>query len=112
MNRPQRTHNPGNLRYVGQRESTGEDEHGMAVFPTPWSGWRALHRQIALDQSRGMTVRQFIAKYAPENENNTSVYLKFVAKEMGCDPDKPLEELSKYALAGVIARMEGYFNED
>lgn len=111
MNRPQRTNNPGNLRYVGQRESTGEDEHGMAVFPTPWSGWRALHRQIALDQSRGMTLRQFIKKYAPENENNTSAYLQFVVKNMKCEPDIPLEDLSKFALSGVIACMEGYFVE-
>ncbi len=111
MNRPQRTNNPGNLRYVGQRESTGEDEHGMAIFPTPWAGWRALHRQIALDQNRGMTVRQFIRKYAPENENNTSAYLQFVCTEMKCEADKPLEELSKYAIAGVIAAYEGYFAE-
>lgn len=112
MNRPQRTNNPGNLRYVGQRESTGEDEHGMAVFPTPWSGWRALHRQIELDQKRKLTLRQFINKYAPSNENDTNEYLMFVASQMNCQTEIQLQTLSKFALAGVIARMEGYFNED
>ena len=112
MNRPQRTNNPGNLRYVGQRHSTGQDEHGMAVFPHAWVGWVALHNQIKLDQSRGMTLKQFINKYAPSNENDTSAYLRFVAKEMRCEADTPLEDLSRYALAGVIAKMEGYFNED
>ena len=111
MNRPQRTNNPGNLRYVGQRESTGEDEHGMAVFPTPWAGWRALHRQIELDQNRGLTLRQFINKYAPSNENDTSAYLDFVAGELSEGMDVSLKCISKFALSGVIAKMEGYFEE-
>ncbi|MGB4222669.1 MAG: hypothetical protein WBJ54_02510 [Syntrophorhabdus sp.] len=108
MNRPQKTHNPGNLRYAKQTEAIGKDEWGMAIFPNDPAGWRALHAQIALDQSRGMTVRQFVAKYAPEVENNTSAYLQFVTKHMKCEPDEPLENLSRFALAGVIAVYEGY----
>lgn len=110
MNRPQDTNNPGNLRYAKQRESTGPDKHGMAIFPTPWAGWRALHKQIELDQSRGLTLRAFISKYAPPNENDTSHYLEFVSKQLGFDKDTPLTLLSKYALGGVIAAMEGYYN--
>jgi hypothetical protein len=110
MNRPQETNNPGNLRYAKQTESTGPDEHGMAIFPNPWAGWRALHRQITLDRKRGMTLAQFVAKYAPPNENNTSAYLEYVCDAMNSEPDTPLSMLSRFALAGVIASYEGYYN--
>lgn len=110
MNRPQETNNPGNLRYAGQAEASGKDKHGMAVFPNAPAGWRALHRQITLDRKRGLTLREFIAKYAPPNKNNTSAYLEFVCDAMNCDPDVSMSILSRFALAGVIAAQEGYYN--
>lgn len=109
MNRSQKNNNPGNLRYAGQKEATGKDDKGYAIFPTPQAGWRALHAQIRLDQRRGLTLEQFIAKYAPPNENNTSEYLEFVAGQSGYQKDCPLTWLSVYSLAGLIAQMEGYY---
>jgi hypothetical protein len=111
MNRAQKNNNPGNLRYARQREAIGKDDKGFAVFPDGPAGWRALHNQIKLDQKRELTLRQFIAKYAPPNENNTSEYLEFVIDHLGNDGDTPLDYLSEFALAGVIARMEGYYNK-
>ena len=112
MNRSQRNNNPGNLRYAGQTESTGKDDAGFAIFPTPMAGWRAMHRQIAKDQNRGLTLAQFINKYAPSNENNTKAYLDFMVKNLCTDKDTPLEDLSRFAVCGVIAAMEGYYNKD
>jgi hypothetical protein len=101
-----------NLRFAGQVESTGKDDKGYAIFPTPASGWRAAHAQIALDMARDLTFREFINKFAPPSENNTDAYLDFVCKEMCVSPEEKLGSVSKYALAGVMARMEGYFNRD
>jgi hypothetical protein len=111
MNRSQKNSNPGNLRYARQREAIGKDDKGFAVFPDGPAGWRALHNQIKLDQKRNLSIGQFIAKYAPPNENDTSEYLEFVLEEMGALDTTGLQAISPYALAGVIARMEGYFNK-
>lgn len=111
MNPSQRNNNPVNLRFMNQKESIGKDNSGFAVFPTGPAGWRAAFRQIILDQNRGLTVRQFIFKFAPPNENDTMEYLKFVLKELNIAGDDLLEILSPYALAGVMAKMEGYYNE-
>jgi hypothetical protein len=110
MNISQKNNNPVNLRYAGQIEATGKDDKGYAVFPTPDAGWRAAHNQIALDKARNLTLKAFITKFAPPNENDTANYLKFICGELRLGPEQFLTEVSKYALAGVLARMEGYYN--
>lgn len=111
MNKCQTNNNPLNLRFANQRESTGADDTGFAIFPNAPSGWRAAVRQITLDQGRGLTVRQFLFKFAPPSENDTMNYLKFILKELSIYGDDLLETVSPYALCGVMARMEGYFND-
>jgi hypothetical protein len=109
MNIPQSNNNPVNLRYAKQKEAIGKDEHGFAKFPDPSSGWRAAHAQIVLDTNRGLTLRQFIEKFAPSNENRTEDYLDFVAEALKVTDTTPLKSMSPLALAGVMAGMEGYY---
>lgn len=126
MNRPQRNHNPTNLRYAKQTEAAGQDEDGFAVFPSDPAGWRAGKAQVDLDQQRGLTIGQFIRKFAPPSENDTEDYLNFVLSHLVIDPKyiKPLEGggftldentplalLSDYALVGMMAQREGYFSK-
>jgi hypothetical protein len=119
MNIPQTCNNPVNLMLS---KSVGEcvDIHkmnpktgvGYCVFETPMAGWRAAHRQIETDQKRRLTLKQFIFKFAPPNENDTNEYLQFMCEEFKVDPDYPLSALSKFAVAGVMAQMEGYYNKE
>jgi hypothetical protein len=120
MNIPQSCNNPVNImlkkapigeavQLYGCNDKTGL---GYAVFASPFAGWRAAHRQIEADQARELTLGQFIAKFAPPNENDTSAYLEFVMHELHVDKDHPLKALSKYALAGIMAQMEGYYNKE
>jgi len=51
-NPAKRNNNPGNLRYAGQTNATGQDENGFAIFPDPATGFEALYAQIDLDKSR------------------------------------------------------------
>jgi len=95
---------------MGQIESTGKCDKGFAIFPTPDAGWRAAHAQIALDMARELTFREFIDKFAPPVENDTVAYLDFVCQEMAVSPEEKLSSVSRYALGGVMAKMEGYFN--
>lgn len=112
MNLPQRNNNPLNLKFAGQTESTGPDDKGFAIFPTPMAGWRAAHAQIKLDMSRGLTLKQFIFKFAPPNENDTNAYLQFICEKLGVYPDEYLSTISVFALAGVMAKMEGYYAKE
>src|SRR5579864_2244084 len=86
-----RNNNPGNLRAgAGQ---IGTDAKGYAIFPDLTTGWNALYRQISLDAGRGLNVGQFIGKYAPPSENNTSNYLNYVTGQLGVSPDTQLVNL-------------------
>lgn len=110
-NRGQRNNNPINLRYANQYEAVGRDKDDFAVFLTPETGWRAAHAQIQLDQDRGHTLQSFIFKFAPPNENNTNEYLEYVTFRLRVEPTIPLNVISKYALAGLMAKMEGYYEK-
>lgn len=119
MNIPQKCNNPINLmllKAVGEATEIyrprPEMTLGYCVFPTPMAGWRAAFRQIRADQRRGLSLKQFIFKFAPPTENDTNAYLEFVCKEMNEDGAVPLSSLSRYALAGVMAEFEGYFAEE
>ena len=111
-NRPQRNNNPLNIRYVKQPEATGPDKDGYAIFPTPEAGWRAAHAQIRLDANRGLTLREFVYKFAPSSENDTIAYLDFIESSIVAGPHMLLNDISPYAIAGVMAQMEGYYAID
>lgn len=111
LNVATRNNNPGNLRFAGQKESIGKDERGFARFATPQAGWRALLAQIRLDSGRGLSLRKFIYKYAPPEENSTIQYLHFVATKMKTTPDSLLEHLDHSEIAKYIGKMEGFAGE-
>lgn len=89
-----RNNNPGNLKYVGQAGAIGQDSRGFAIFDSVESGWNALQRQIQLDASRGLTLREFTYKYAPPSENNTTNYLSYLTGNLGLSADTPLASLN------------------
>lgn len=100
-----KNNNPGNLRFVGQYGAS-EGEGGFAKFNTPEEGWQALQNQIRLDQSRGLTLAQFVSKYAPPTENDTETYTQQMAQWLGADPNTPLSSLDYSTVAEMVARKE------
>ena len=116
MNRGQRNNSPVNLKFAHQRESTGPDDKGFAVFPTPEAGWRAAMAQIFLDASRGMTLGAYIYKFAPPSENETQKYLDYIVGKLFIDPKINLGSLcigeDMMMLVDIVvaqAEMEGWF---
>jgi hypothetical protein len=98
---PTRLNNPGDLMYAHQ---DGALPHGVtgtdgrlrvyAAFASVMDGWRALYNQIRLDAGRGLTLAEFIGKYAPATDhNNTSSYLSFVMH--ACQVQNPAMKLSE-----------------
>lgn len=97
--------NPGNLRFVGQAGAT-QGEGGFARFSSPQAGVKALQNQIKLDASRGLTLNQFINKYAPPTENDTNLYLKQMIEWTGAQPNTPLKQIDLNTLSRAIAMKE------
>ena len=67
-----RNHNPGNIEHTGG---------AMRVYGTALEGFQALVDDIVMNA--GKKLADFIAKYAPPNENNTSLYLQVVSTLSG-----------------------------
>jgi len=82
-----RNNNPGNLRFANQIGAT-QGAGGFAAFGSVAEGLAALESQLTLDGgTRGMTLAQMIAKYAPPGENNTSAYIADVSRRTGISPN-------------------------
>ena len=98
-----RNNNPGNLMYAGQPGATGKDASGFAIFPDYATGFQALQNQIALNASRGMTISQFTAAYAPASVsgNNPALYAQNIANATGLSPSDLLSSASD-ASGGVL----------
>jgi hypothetical protein len=86
--------NVGHLVWADQRNAVPVVINGRtwAGWPTYDEAYAGLIRQIRLDTSRGMTLSQFIAKYAPKNENNTAAYIANVSAWTGIPPDARLSD--------------------
>jgi hypothetical protein len=102
--------NPGNLKFVGQEgASEGEpagDGGTWAKFDTPEAGMKALLSQIGLDADRGLTLREFITKYAPPGSNDTEQYIEQAVSELKAQADDLLSEVDPYDALRFVARKE------
>lgn len=102
-----KNNNPGNLRMVGQ-PGAEEGLEGFASFSTPGQGLNALTRQIVLDtQTRGLTLGEFITKYAPPSENDTEGYIRFMEQRTGVPRNRKVPEFLVRDIARAIVEFEG-----
>ncbi len=97
--------NPGNLRFADQTGAV-QGQGGFAKFPTPADGFRALKKQIQIDGGRGLSLAQFINKFAPPSENNTTQYIQQIASNLGLNPSAKLHTVDVEKLARAIAKKE------
>lgn len=96
-----KNNNPGNLKFVGQLNATGQDQFGHAIFPTFQDGYNALINQIRR-MLNGMsslypqseTLMQAMNTYAAANGNQ---YALFIAQRIGVDPNITLSDLNSMA---------------
>lgn len=96
-----RNNNPGNLRYVGQANTTGRDIRNFAIFSTYADGYQAL-KMMLVNACTGKsqvynptdTLYQFYAKYAPDSDgNNSRQYADTVALAIGVSPTVSISSL-------------------
>lgn len=87
--RAQRNNNPGNidrgahwrgLMLPENMTPAQEAEHRFCVFVSPQMGFRALALLLLNYEADGFqTIDAIIHRWAPNNENNTTAYIQFVA---------------------------------
>ena len=117
-----RNNNPGNIRitkdqWKGLRPVQTDKE--FFQFITPKWGYRAMLRTLQNYRKRYgcETIGDFIRRWAPPSENNTTAYIRFVCNKMGVPPayvpnveDKATMCLFAYAISyyenGVVPVME------
>jgi hypothetical protein len=92
---PTTHNNPGDLRHSPHSSHQPGAPDAIGQIDTPEHGWEDLERQLRLFAKRNMTLRDMVTSYAPEAENDTATYLKFICDGLGMDADDSVA----YALA-------------
>lgn len=103
-----RNRNPGNVEYnpgtPWQGLDTPPSDGRFCVFKTPFYGLRCLCKvMLTYQRIHGRnTVRDLINRWAPPKENDTSAYVRSVAKRLGVQPDEKID-LGSAALLAKLA---------
>ena len=88
-----RNNNPGNIREAGiPWEGRVGSQSGFVTFDSPEMGVRAFTKNLYTYQSRGLnSIEDVVSTWAPpEDNNNTSAYIRNVSQALNLDPGAPL----------------------
>lgn len=108
-NQNYRNNNPGNLVPGGISKKNGQIgvAGGFAVFPDLDTGRKALRDSLKTTHG-AKTLAEMIAKYAPENENDTKRYLAFLRAQTGVKDDRKIKDFSDTEFASLCAAIEKF----
>lgn len=116
-----RNNNPLNIR-KGNTKWQGEVlylegvpvERDFCQFEAMKYGWRAAFKLLRkyIISYKCNTVRKIISRWAPENENYTETYIKYVASKVaeGADGEIPAESPAILLIAAAMCEMENGVN--
>jgi len=93
-----RNNNPGNIRST----RTGE----FIRYDNPAAGAQALEQQLRIDSARGLTVEEFVYKYAPPGENDTEKYIRQLSNSTGVNRNSVIRQVPLAELTNFIAMKE------
>jgi hypothetical protein len=100
--RPQRNHNPGDLKFAGQSGAVGQDSAGFAIFPDDATGFQALYNQLNkyVRDFPGYSLLQIMAHYLGQStatsdaQGNAFAYAGSVADALGVPTTATLSALA------------------
>ena len=103
-NIPTRNNNPGNIKktghkYIGEIDESDTYETFVDVNWGFAAMFSLLHRKYS-----GMTIEEAIGIYAPNFENDTNAYVKFIEDRTGFPADAV--EINSYDIATIIPIVE------
>lgn len=100
-----RNHNPGNLE---SGEGSIGDDGRFAIFPTYSEGYKAMKNLIFGRKYINKTISDMIKTYAPEPENDTEKYIKFLVKRTGMDRNTKLCNMNSTQRKDYLAAIKKY----
>jgi peptidoglycan hydrolase-like protein with peptidoglycan-binding domain len=108
-----RNNNPGNLEYGGFAKAKGAvgTDGRFAVFPTLEIGAKAKEDLVFGNNYINLSIRNAIAKYAPEKENDVNMYVGRIVQATRATPDTVLKDLTpeqRTAMMNTISQVEGF----
>jgi len=106
--RSYRNNNPGNLRYGPfciKRGATGQDDKGFAIFPTASMGFEALFDLLRTKTYGRLTLKEAMHRYAPQHENDTGGYLRYIIGQTGVLEDQVLGSLPPGKIVRIMAAI-------
>ncbi len=108
-----RNNNPGNIEYGPYTKSKGAvgTDGRFAVFPTLEIGLKAKEDLVFGKNYINLTIRNAIAKYAPEKENDVNMYVNQIVQATNASQDTVLKDLTddqRKAMLDTINRVEGF----
>jgi hypothetical protein len=105
-----RNNNPLNVTTLGGGQNwngqTGADGH-YAVFDSPEAGFAAADKNLtAYATKHGInTISGVISRWAPSSENDTQSYIGTVSRDLGVDPNQPLDLSNPQVRHAVLTSM-------
>ena len=108
-----RNNNPGNLEYGGFAKAKGAvgTDGRFAVFPTLEIGSKAKEDLVFGKNYINLSIRNAIAKYAPETENDVNMYVGRITQATNTSSDTILKDLTpeqRTAMMNTISQVEGF----
>lgn len=115
MPRGIRNKNPGNIDRTGilwQGMALTQTDPRFCVFTDMFWGIRALGKCLLTDEDEHdlHTVRQIIDRWAPPTENQTTIYVQDVAKDMGVGTDDQVNLHDHANLCSMIEAISRHEN--
>lgn len=109
--------NPGNIRCNRELKGVVDcNAKGFSIFESENAGIKAIHSLLKVYYNKyGLnTISKIISRYAPSTENQTGIYIDFVAQKSGFGKNQILEIPDlKYLIKSLIKMESGknYTNE-
>jgi hypothetical protein len=106
-----RNHNPGNLKFNGHVQWSGQILQGrkdntFCEFQSAEMGIRAMARLLMTYHRRGLnSIAKIIPTYAPKSENDTENYIKYVEKNSGFNRHQPVNMTDVRQAKPIIKAM-------
>lgn len=102
-----RNNNPGNIesgRFAATVQGFQGSDGRFAQYATPEQGIQAADKLLTTYAGKGLnTIAGIVNRWAPPTENNTGAYVAQVAKELGVDPNAPLDMTNPEVRQRLIA---------
>ncbi|PHM67711.1 structural protein [Xenorhabdus kozodoii] len=109
MSRGIRNNNPGNIRHGDKWQGLcrRQTDKSFCQFVAPEYGIRAMLKILRNYERKygDNTIRQFISRWAPPNENDTESYIAYVSQSVGIDSRSVINVNHKPTMTALVKAM-------